>query len=210
MIKNVLILEDMPDTQRWLTESCHIAFPDAGVHLANSLQVAAVVGREVEPDLALVDLHLPDGEGHLFIPELLKTSPNCICVVVTIYAEEKHLLPSLKAGAKGYILKDQSKSRIAELLNQAAIGELPLSPTIASILLNQFVASEHGEPESPLTNRESQVLALIAKGSSTPEVAEMLNISRYTAEDHLKQVYRKLNISSRAEAALEAHRLKLV
>lgn len=212
MINNILILEDMPDTQKWLTDSCHLAFPGAGVHVANSLQVASVVGQEVVPDLALVDLHLPDGEGHAFIPELLQTSPNCICVVVTIYAEEQHLLPSLKAGARGYILKDQSKSRIAELLSQAANGELPLSPSIASILLNQFVDSDQEQeaPESPLTNRESEVLALVAKGASTPEVADMLNISRYTAEDHLKQIYRKLDISSRAEAALEAHRLGLV
>lgn len=208
MIKNILILEDMPDTQKWLAASCHMAFPDAGTHIANSLEVAELVAERVVPDLALIDLHLPDGEGHAFIPRLLEINNGCVCVVVTIYAEERHLLPSLKAGAKGYILKDQSKSKIAELLKQAAEGELPLSPSIANLLLKQFTADK--PDDSPLTKRESEVLTLIAKGSSTPEVADLLNISRYTAEDHLKQIYRKLEISSRAEAALEAHRLNLV
>lgn len=206
-MREILILEDMPDTQRWLRESCRMAYPNAGVAVAGSIAAAKETLNNTRPDLALVDLHLPDGEGHRFIPELLKSYPSCISIIVTIYADEDHLLPSLRAGAKGYILKDQSKARIAEMLTQAVAGELPLSPAIASILLDQFSPRE---APSPLTKRESEVLTKIASGFSTPEVAEQLDISRYTAEDHLKQIYRKLEISSRAEAALAARKLKLV
>ena len=119
-------------------------------------------------------------------------------------------MPSLSAGAKGYILKDQSRQRIAEMLKQAMAGELPLSPAAAAMVLNHFLEPNKVVEESPLTARESDVLTLVGSGFSTPEVAEQLEISKYTVEDHLKQVYRKLEISSRAEAALAARKLGLV
>lgn len=207
MTQNILILEDMPDTQVWLKAACILAYPDASIHIASSIAEAKVFCSNQQPSLALFDLELPDGKGNTFIPTLLSLYPSCLCIVVTIYADENHLLPSLNAGAKGYILKDQSKQKIAEMLKQAVHGELPLSPAIAKIVLNQFMKEEE---KSPLTKRESDVLTLIASGSSSPEVAAKLNISKYTAEDHLKHIYRKLNISSRAEAALAARKLKLI
>ena len=91
-----------------------------------------------QPTIALLDLELPDGKGNSFIPTLLEQHPSCLCIVVTIYADERHLMPSLRAGAKGYILKDQSRQRIAEMLQKAYAGELPLSPSVASMVLNHF------------------------------------------------------------------------
>ncbi len=209
MSLRILVLEDMPDTQKWLNESCQLAYPDASIKLASNLQDAGKLIEDFQPTLALIDLELPDGKGNDFIPKLLEKHPTCLCVVVTIYADENHLLPSLSAGAKGYILKDQSKQRIAEMLKQVMAGELPLSPAAAAMVLNQFSKPEE-VIESPLTTRENDVLTLVAQGSSTPDVAEKLNISKYTVEDHLKQIYRKLDISSRAEAALAARKLNLV
>ena len=205
----ILILEDMPDTQGWLRDACLLAYPEASIAVAGSIAEAMASLDQLSPEIALVDLELPDGRGNTFIPALLKRHPQCLCIVVTIYADEDHLLPSLTAGAKGYILKDQSRKRIADMLRQAVAGELPLSPAIATLLLNQFTGALVSL-ESPLTRRESDVLALIASGSSSPEVADRLNISKYTVEDHLKHVYQKLNISSRAEAALAAKRLGLI
>lgn len=205
----ILILEDMPDTQHWLRDACLLAYPEASIVVAGSIAEAMASLDQLSPEIALVDLELPDGRGNTFIPALLKRHPQCLCIVVTIYADEDHLLPSLTAGAKGYILKDQSRKRIADMLRQAVAGELPLSPAIATLLLNQFTGALVSL-ESPLTRRESDVLALIASGSSSPEVADRLNISKYTVEDHLKHVYQKLNISSRAEAALAAKRLGLI
>lgn len=210
MTQKILILEDMPDTQTWLREACLIAYPDAEIAVAGSIAQARIYCDDNKPTIALLDLELPDGKGNTFIPPLLTLHPECLCIVVTIYADENHLLPSLNAGAKGYILKDQSKQKIAEMLGQAVAGELSLSPAIAKIVLSHFSNNDENEEVSPLTKRESDVLTLIASGSSSPEVAIELKISKYTAEDHLKHIYRKLNISSRAEAALAARRLKLI
>lgn len=210
MIQKILILEDMPDTQTWLRAACLIAYPRAEIAVAGNIAEAKIYCDGNQPTIALLDLELPDGKGNTFIPSLLTLHPDCLCIVVTIYADENHLLPSLNAGAKGYILKDQSKQKIAEMLKQAVAGELPLSPAIAKIVLSHFSNSNEKDEISPLTKRESDVLTLIASGSSSPEVAIELKISKYTAEDHLKHIYRKLNISSRAEAALAAKRLKLI
>lgn len=210
MTQQILILEDMPDTQKWLRDSCLLAFPDASVTIVSSIAAAREQLMTIEPTLALLDIELPDGKGNSFIAPLLAQHPSCVCVIVTIYADENHLLPSLSAGAKGYILKDQSRKRIAEMLKQAMSGELPLSPAVAAMVLNHFSGAAAEENQSPLTSRESDVLTLIGSGASTPEVADTLHISKYTVEDHLKQIYRKLEISSRAEAALAARNLKLV
>jgi DNA-binding NarL/FixJ family response regulator len=210
MTVKILILEDMPDTQNWLKQACLLAYPEARVTVVASIEQAEAYIKQFQPTMALLDLELPDGKGHAFIPSLLKKHPSCICIVVTIYADENHLLPSLNAGARGYILKDQTKQRIAQMLKQAMWGELPLSPAAANLVLNQFVSNQSPAAESPLTRRENDVLSLIAKGASTKEVAERLDISKYTVEDHLKQIYKKLNISSRAQAALAARQLKLI
>lgn len=211
MTKSILILEDMPDTQKWLQGACALAFPKAQTTVASNLAAASELLKTMTPDIALVDLELPDGKGHHFISTLLEQHAACLCIVVTIYADENHLLPSLQAGAKGYILKDQSRQRIADMLKQAEAGELPLSPAAARFVLNQMANVSIAEPlESSLTNREVDVLKLVAAGDSTPTVAEKLGISKYTVEDHLKQIYRKLNISSRAEAALMAQKLNLL
>lgn len=210
MTQQILILEDMPDTQMWLKDACALAFPEAKVYVAASIAEATQLIDTKKPTLALLDIELPDGKGNSLIPALLDKHPSCICIIVTIYADERHLLPSLSAGAKGYILKDQSKQRIAEMLIQAMAGELPLSPAVATMVLSHFSNTEDVGSASPLTSRESEVLALIGAGSSTPTVAEQLGISKYTVEDHLKQIYRKLEITNRAEAALAARNLKLV
>lgn len=210
MAQKILILEDMPDTQKWLRESCLLAFPEAQITVCSSIAEAREFASNIEPNLALLDIELPDGKGNSFIPPLLELHPSCVCVIVTIYADENHLLPSLSAGAKGYILKDQSRQRIAEMLTQAMSGELPLSPAVAAMVLDHFSNTTDDAEQSPLTNRESEVLTLIGSGASTPEVADKLNISKYTVEDHLKQIYRKLEISNRAEAALAARNLKLI
>lgn len=211
MTQSILILEDMPDTQKWLKGACQLAFPEAQIRVASSLASASQHIGELSPDIALVDLELPDGKGHEFIGTLRDQCPDCLSIVVTIYADENHLLPSLKAGARGYILKDQSRQRIAEMLKQAVAGELPLSPAAAKLVLDQLanIAAPSSE-QTPLTKRESDVLKLVASGASTPDAALQLGISKYTAEDHLKQIYRKLGISSRAEAALEARKLNLI
>jgi DNA-binding NarL/FixJ family response regulator len=135
-------------------------------------------------------------------------------VVVTIHDDDEHLFPALQAGAFGYILKEQPRALITEQLQRMSQGEPPLSPSIARRVIAYFAAQ--AKPQQPdlmphvsLTERESEVLLRVAKGFTLPEIGVQLGLSRHTIADYVKQIYRKLNVSSRAEAALEAQRLGL-
>jgi DNA-binding NarL/FixJ family response regulator len=142
-------------------------------------------------------------------------------VVVTIHDDDEHLFPALQAGAFGYLLKEQSREQLAEQLHRISQGEPPLSPSIARRVIQYFTAqarmapqaqqddSDSVTPHVQLTDRENEVLLRVAKGFTLPEIGQQLNLSRHTIADYVKQIYRKLNVSSRAEAALEAQRLGL-
>jgi DNA-binding NarL/FixJ family response regulator len=136
-------------------------------------------------------------------------------VVVTIHDDDEHLFPALQAGAFGYILKEQARELITEQLQRISQGEPPLSPSIARRVMAYFQAKAkptqqaHLMPAVNLTDRESEVLLRVAKGYTLPEIGVQLGLSRHTIADYVKQIYRKLNVSSRAEAALEAQRLGL-
>ncbi|MGH9510447.1 MAG: LuxR C-terminal-related transcriptional regulator, partial [Terriglobales bacterium] len=154
----------------------------------------------------------PDGSGVDLIRSILQVHPLCQCIVTTIYADDLHLFPALRAGAAGYLLKDQPKERVVAALRGIASGEPPLSPVIAQRLLRVFGQDQasSSDQENPLSTRERETLVLIAKGFKLPEVAEQLGVTRNTAAGFIKSIYRKLNISSRAEATLEAARMGLV
>ncbi|MBP6544191.1 MAG: response regulator transcription factor, partial [Piscinibacter sp.] len=128
--------------------------------------------------------------------------------------DDEHLFPALQAGAFGYVLKEQARELIAEQLNRMSQGEPPLSPSIARRVIAYFAAQARPQakdtiPHVQLTDRENEVLLRVAKGFTLPEIGVQLNLSRHTIADYVKQIYRKLNVSSRAEAALEAQRLGL-
>ena len=161
---------------------------------------------------ALVDLGLPDGDGTRLIRPLAEQFPTCTIVVTTLFGDDAHVFPALRAGAHGYLLKDQPEERLAAALEGILRGEPALSPAIAQRLLRAFQAPPAQEaPELEiLTPREREVLVLVSKGCRLPELSERLQISRHTVSDHLKSIYRKLDINSRAEATLEAARLGLV
>jgi len=130
--------------------------------------------------------------------------------VVTIFDDNDHVFPALQAGARGYLLKDQTREHFIMRLRNIADGEPPLSPSISRRLLEHFEQQAAPAPDTTLTNREKEVLQLISKGFTLPKVASMLDISRNTAAGYVKSIYRKLNISTRAEAAMEASRIGLI
>jgi DNA-binding NarL/FixJ family response regulator len=211
-MKSGLVIEDLPAPARWLSGVLAEAFPGIEVAMAASVAEAQqAIARHV-PDIALVDLGLPDGSGLELIRLLTQLNPQCQCVITTIYADDLHLFPALRAGASGYLLKDQPTERVVAALRGVASGEPPLSPAIAQRLLRVFGQDQAGsaDRDNPLSIRERETLVLIAKGFKLPEVADQLGITRNTAAGFIKSIYRKLNISSRAEATLEAARMGLV
>jgi DNA-binding NarL/FixJ family response regulator len=215
-MKTILLLEDLPEIRAWLRKLVLQIFPGATISESSRIGDALELVAAVKFDLALIDLGLPDGSGVDVVTKLRDIQPDAQSVVVTIHDDDEHLFPALQAGAFGYILKEQPREMIAEQLQRISQGEPPLSPSIARRVMQYFSAKAKpapnnapGIPNVSLTDRESEVLLRVAKGYTLPEIGVQLGLSRHTIADYVKQIYRKLNVSSRAEAALEAQRLGL-
>ncbi len=213
-MKNILLLEDLPQIRAWMRDLVLRVFPHAQISEAARVHDALQLVQAVKFDLALIDLGLPDGSGVDVVARLRDLQPEAQSVVVTIHDDDEHLFPALQAGAYGYILKEQARELISEQLQRISQGEPPLSPSIARRVLAYFTSKTKPQPQNllphvSLTERESEVLLRVAKGFTLPEIGVQLGLSRHTIADYVKQIYRKLNVSSRAEAALEAQRLGL-
>lgn len=206
-----LVIEDIPATRLWLGEALASAFPGIAVESAGTLAAALALIERQAFAVALVDLDLPDGSGLEAIAALRRRSPATAAVVTTIFDDDAHVFPAMQAGAQGYLLKEQPRERFIAGLQGILRGEPPLSPAIARRMIAHFNAAAPAEgPEVSLTPRETEVLRLVAKGFTQQEIAGHLGLSRHTVVDHVKSLYRKLNVSSRAEAALAATRRGLV
>ncbi len=220
-MKNILLLEDLPEIRAWLKALAIQVFPDAVVTEASRIHDAMQLVAAQSFDLAMLDLGLPDGSGVEVVQALRDKQPDAQSVVVTIHDDDDHLFPALQAGAFGYLLKEQTREQLAEQLHRISQGEPPLSPSIARRVIQYFTAqarmapvgkntgNDSVTPHVQLTDRENEVLLRVAKGYTLPEIGQQLNLSRHTIADYVKQIYRKLNVSSRAEVALEAQRLGL-
>jgi DNA-binding NarL/FixJ family response regulator len=212
-MKNILLLEDLPEIRSWLKALVMQVFPNAQIVECARVHDALAQVSAQKFDLALIDLGLPDGSGVDVVTALREAQAEALSVIVTIHDDDDHLFPALQAGAYGYILKEQSRELITEQLQRISQGEPPLSPSIARKVIAYFAAQAKPQanalPHVQLTERESEVLLRVAKGFTLPEIGVQLGLSRHTIADYVKQIYRKLNVSSRAEAALEAQRLGL-
>jgi len=212
-MKNILLLEDLPEIRAWLRKLVLQVFPASQISESARVHDAISLVSAVKFDLALIDLGLPDGSGVDVVTKLRDVQPEAQSVVVTIHDDDEHLFPALQAGAFGYILKEQPRELITEQLQRISQGEPPLSPSIARRVMAYFSAKAKPQPSTlphvSLTDRESEVLLRVAKGYTLPEIGVQLGLSRHTIADYVKQIYRKLNVSSRAEAALEAQRMGL-
>ena len=214
---HILLLEDLPEIRVWLKALALQVFPGAHITEAARVHDARAHISAQRFDLALVDLGLPDGSGVDVVAALREAQPEAQSVVVTILDDDDLLFPALQAGAVGYLLKEQAREQLAEQLKRISQGEPPLSPSIARRVIQYFAAQDKSQvreaqplmPGVTLTDRENEVLLRVAKGYTLPEIGVQLNLSRHTIADYVKQIYRKLNVSSRAEVALEAQRLGL-
>ena len=205
----VLIVEDVPEALAWMTRVVLSAFPGCQVDEARSV-------REVESrgqgnwDMALVDLGLPDGSGLDVIRRLMTLSPDMTCIVSTVLGDDAHIVAALSAGAQGYILKGQPEPVVRRQLVQLQHGVPALSPTIARRIMEHFQRTGPVDNDAEaLSAREIDVLVLLSKGLRNAEAAQALGLAESTIATHVKSIYRKLGISSRAEAALHASRMGL-
>jgi DNA-binding NarL/FixJ family response regulator len=166
---------------------------------ADGGEAVAVVGA-VTPDVVLMDLRMPHVDGVAAITKLRENGSTARILVLTTYDTDSDVLPAIKAGATGYLLKDTPRSELVRAVRSAARGEAVLSPSVATRLLGQ-VRAPGSEALSP---RELEVLNLIARGSTNKEAAAKLFISEATVKTHLLHVYAKLGVNDRAAAVAAA------
>jgi DNA-binding NarL/FixJ family response regulator len=165
-------------------------------------------------DVMMVDLGLPDRSGLEVIRFARQHSVATDLMVVTVFTDERHVLQSIEAGATGYLLKDSSSADLRHAVLEIVAGGSPISPLMARHLLKRFqpVAKVVADASSKavLSSREIDVLQLVGKGLSVKEAADILELSPMTVSTHVKNIYRKLAVNSRAEAVYEAGRLGLL
>jgi DNA-binding NarL/FixJ family response regulator len=204
-----LIIEDVSDVFHWLSARVNDVFGTTEIMPAASFEQAKKLIEESSWDLLLVDLGLPDGDGTDLIPLAKRLHRAAHCVVTTIFDDADHLFPALRAGADGYLLKDEEDQVFADNLAGILSGRPPLSASIATQMLHVF-RPERNDDAIALSPREEQMLVLISKGYSSREASTALSISYHTGAGYLKSVYQKLQVNSRAEATVKAMEMGLI
>lgn len=177
---------------------------------------AVEVAQELEPDVVLMDVRMPRASGIEAAREIKLSLPGTKIVMLTVSDDEDDLYESVRAGANGYLLKEVSIEEVADAVRAVARGHSLISPSMASKLLNEFNelarrAEERQRAISPrLTDRELEVLRLVAKGLSNREIAVELFIAENTVKNHVRNILEKLHLHSRMEAVVYAMREKLL
>lgn len=175
--------------------------------------------QDHEPDVLLVDLGLPDCSGLEVIRACARLHPTCDIMVITMFGDERNVLTSIQAGAKGYVLKDDIGDSLAGAVRTLSSGGSPMSPIIARQILQRLwpgndgrspAAADANAAQEHLSSREVEVLDLIARGYTYAESARLLGVTLHTVQAHIKSIYSKLAVHSRTEAIFEAQRLGLL
>jgi DNA-binding NarL/FixJ family response regulator len=165
--------------------------------------------REAEsrrPDVVLMDLVMPRLDGVGAMRELRRLLPSCRVIVLTSYAQDDRLLPAIRAGAAGYLLKDAEPREIARAVRAAHAGEALLDPGVAARLVAAIAQPEEARPAQRLTPREREVLAMIGRGMPNKRIARELGVSEKTVKTHVGHLLAKLGVTDRTQAALVAVR----
>ena len=207
-LRRIAILEDDPAIRDHFIEI---------IGSADDLELcatASMIGEvplliERRPDLLLTDIGLPDGSGLDVLPAV-KAATGCRALVITAFGDRDTVVAAMKAGADGYLLKDSPAAVILDGIRVTLDGGAPISPAAAVYLLERLRAaptpSRRDDPCEPLTTRETELLTIFARGLSYKEAARILGISPLTVGNHVKSIYRKLEVNSRGEAVYEAVR----
>ncbi|MGH8252151.1 MAG: response regulator [Steroidobacteraceae bacterium] len=213
----VVIVEDDPSFRARFAEilSRDGAFrvPAAVATVADG--IAAVKQHRI--DLLVADLGLPDGDGIAVIREAVARHPACAVMVVSVFGDEDHVVSAIEAGAGGYLLKDCDAGEFMGAIRDLLAGGSPVSPMVARLVLNRL--RKQPGPATPrggnddgieLSDREAEILTLVAKGFSFGDVCSLLSITQNTVKTHVNRIYRKLAVHSRGQAVYEATRLGLI
>lgn len=205
---DLLVVEDNAENRLWLCEILNATFPDAVLYQAATLAQAYELVRQRPYYLILIDIHLPDGTGIDLVRHVRLGTDKPWCVMATAYDDDDNLFGALQAGAHGYLLKSDPAERITEQLLGILENSPPLSASVARRIMLHFHRSD--TIEESLSPREMEVLKLLTLGRSNKSIASALDLSIHTVGDYIKNIYRKLEVSNRAEATSMAIRKGLV
>jgi DNA-binding NarL/FixJ family response regulator len=209
----------MEDSIRVLIADDHPLFRDGMRGLLGSLPDMEVVGeassgeqaielaRELQPDVILMDIQMPGINGIEATREILHTSPRIGVLVVTMFEDDDSVFAAMRAGARGYLLKDSSGQEVGHAIRAVASGEAIFGPGVAQRLISFFSApspavSRRAFPE--LTEREEEILFLVAQGKLNQEIAKELFVSLKTVRNHVSNIFLKLQVADRAQAVIRA------
>jgi DNA-binding NarL/FixJ family response regulator len=206
----------LADDHRMLREGLRRSMVDEGFDVvgeADNGEEAVRMAAELQPDVILMDVSMPELDGVEATRAIRATDTASQVIMLTMHADHDVLAEAIRAGACGYLVKDCSTDEVAGAVRMAAQGDTILSPQLAATMLDEvrrLPVPSPAEEDRVITKREEEVLQLIADGCSTPEVAERLYISQKTVKNHLASIYQKLDARDRTQAVLQAVRMGIV
>lgn len=177
---------------------------------------AVDLARELRPDVVLMDIHMPELDGVAATEEIMRAVPDTRVLALSTFDLDEYVLGALRAGAAGFLPKDVSPEELVEAVRVVHRGEAAVAPRLLTRLIGTFVRAsrsrrENGRPDlRGLTDREHEVLILIARGQSNVEIAESLSISASTVKNHVSSVFAKVGVRDRAQAVIAAYEAGLV
>ena len=178
-----------------------------GTELAGAAATGAEavdLARETEPDLVLMDLHMPVMNGIEATRRIVASCPQTAVLVLTMFDDDDSVLSALRTGARGYLLKGASREQIRCAIHAAASGEIIFGAQLAARMLACFTAASPSPPFPQLTGRERQVLDLLAQGRANAVIATRLSLSHKTVRNHVSNILAKLQVTDRAQAIIQA------
>jgi DNA-binding NarL/FixJ family response regulator len=213
-VRTIWVVEDNTMLRRALTalidEQADMTCPLA---LGSCEDLMAALDGGSPPDILLVDIGLPGRSGIDGVARVTSEWPETKAIILTIHGEDDKVIDAIRAGASGYLLKPAPPEEIVEALREVARGAAPINPYIASKVLELFSRMAPARPTAPrygITDREREILALLVAGHTMNAIAERLAISYHTVNNHVRSIYRKLHVRSRASVVAKALREDLV
>ncbi|MBC8076358.1 MAG: response regulator transcription factor [Chloroflexales bacterium] len=208
---SVLLIDDHRVVRQGLHDFLELQEDIEVVGEAASGEEGTQLARELLPDVVMMDLVMPGMDGVETTRRVKQVSPSSRVIVLTSFADDDKVFPAIKAGAISYLLKDISPEDLAHAIRAAQRNEAVLHPEVAAKLMQEFSAPRGVEaPVEQLTDREMDVLRLIARGKSNKEIADTLIISEKTVKTHVSNILSKLHLADRTQAAIYALRQRLV
>ncbi len=178
---------------------------------AGTGQEALALAAQLQPDIVLLDIQMPHGNGVAVAQQLALTQPDVKIVMLTMYREDQHLVDAIKAGARGYLLKDADAAELISVLERVARGESALDPALTARVFDAMRRlSDQEQERAQFTERERDILELVAQGHDNRTIALRLHLSEKTVGNRMSEIFQKLQVTNRTQAALVARQRGLL